>query len=162
MGATPDPQVGPTVPVPSAEPNASFRFRTRPSLCSSWLVWGQTGAQKLDRSDPLALRLGTGTKTLQLAVDIYFEKRSTHVPDTATDRVPFFPAFLPAGVWMARRALGLDSTAKPLLRDSLLAWLHQDSGTGPVIHPSQWHLGFLGKRFLSVKEKVPFPIPEQG
>ena len=64
--------------------------------------------------------------------------------------------------WLTRRALGLDSTAKPLLCDPLLAWLHQDSGTEPVTHPSQWHLGFLGKRFLSVKEKVPFPIPEQG
>lgn len=63
---------------------------------------------------------------------------------------------------MARRASGLDSTAKPLLCDPLLAWLHQDSGTGPVTLPSQWHLGFLEKRFLAVKEKVPVAIPEQG
>ena len=41
-----------------------------PSLCGSWLVWGQTRAQKLDRSHLPALRLGTGTKTLWFAVDI--------------------------------------------------------------------------------------------
>lgn len=75
-----------------------------PSLCGSRLVWGQTRAQKLDRSDLPALRFGTGTKTLWFAVDIssILEKEApmcqtsppivSRVLDTA--RIEFLPASL--------------------------------------------------------------------